>query len=130
MSSNDNAQAGCGLLVIVLFIIFLVVRFFGGIPTEYGSGERVGVPVKVSYKGIVCKTYEGQLNLGGMATNGQGIATPNIWQFSVIDPKIVEQINDAADKGKRVTLTYWEPLVAATCQSDSGYIVTGVKEAQ
>ena len=34
--------------------------------SPYSEGERTGVVQKLSYKGIVCKSYEGEQLLGGL----------------------------------------------------------------
>jgi len=129
MSKSDDRTEGCAYLVILgVIVIIALVKLFGGVPIEYSSGERVGVPVKVSYKGFFCKTYEGQMNVGVASNTGAGTVVPTTWNFSVADPNIVNQINEAADKGERVTLEYTQPLLSATCVSGSGYIVTKVRK--
>jgi len=109
-----------GFLAIIGVVILI---HFTGIPVEYSNGQRTGVPQKLSYKGIFCKTWEGSLNVGGMSTDGQGIAVPNVWNFSVPNEAIAGEINSAADQGKRLTLHYTQPLLAATCKGSSGYYV-------
>lgn len=53
----------------------------------YSDGERTGVITKFSHKGMLIKTWEGELNMGGFDQGG--VAT--IWAFSVDDPVIVEK---------------------------------------
>src|SRR5689334_8800024 len=66
---------------------------------SYSTGERVGYIQKISKKGWLCKTWEGELamvNLPG--------TTPQIFEFSVGEEAIARQIIDAP--GQRVALTY------------------------
>lgn len=90
---------------------------------SYSDGERVGVLQKLSRKGWVCKTYEGELALyvvGGVA--------PQIWSFSVRDPKVAEELNKLS--GKRVRLHYSEHRgVPTKCFGETAYYVDGGSEA-
>jgi hypothetical protein len=84
---------------------------------SYSEGERAGVLQKFSKKGFVCKTYEGELALyivGGMA--------PQIWNFTVRDEALAEQLSRAV--GQSLRLHYQEHLgVPTSCFGDTGYYV-------
>jgi hypothetical protein len=90
---------------------------------SYSDGERVGVLQKLSRKGWICKTYEGELALyvvSGMA--------PQIWSFSVRDAAVADQLNKLS--GKRVRLHYTEHRgVPSNCFGDTGYFVDQGSEA-
>ena len=45
---------------------------------NYSSGVRAGVPVEFSRKGVIFKTYEGELNLGGITNTAEG-TIPTTW---------------------------------------------------
>lgn len=128
---SDNNSGGLGVLVIGLIIIGVIVgcKFLGGVPVTYSEGTRTGIPTKVSYKGIVCKTYEGQLNLGGVKDTSEGVVA-NVWEFSVLDRGIVEQINVAANNRESVTLHYTQVYISATCKGASGYYITKVEKTE
>ncbi len=66
---------------------------------NYSEGERAGTVQKFSRKGWICKTYEGELALYVVA----GVA-PEVWNFSVRDPAVAEQMSKAV--GQRVQLHY------------------------
>jgi hypothetical protein len=99
-----------------------------GIPIQYSDGDRTGVVVKLSKKGIIWKTWEGQMNLGAMSTDGNGIAVPSVWQFSVADDAVLKQINEAAISGKRITLHYEQPILLPYSKGSSQYLVTSAKQ--
>ena len=99
-----------------------------GIDKTYSEGERTGVLVKLSKKGIVWKTWEGELNLGGMSDNGGGVAVPNIWRFSVADDAIAQQMLQAAQGAKRVTVIYKEVWKPSFAQGETDYFATGVRQ--
>ncbi len=83
----------------------------------YSDGERAGILQKFSRKGWVCKTYEGELALyvvGGVA--------PQIWEFSVRDPKLAADLEQAV--GERVQLHYSEHRgVPSACFAETNYFV-------
>ena len=119
------------LIVASTLVLALLV---GGIYTHiipvritYSEGERSGVVNKLSSKGWICKTWEGQLNLGGMASDGNGIATVNTWEYSVSDPAVVKKLEDAASTGRRATLVYKQYVINGRCNGSTAYDIVDVK---
>jgi hypothetical protein len=90
----------------------------------YATGERVGFVQKLSAKGWVCKTYEGEL----MMLNFPG-QPPQSFAFSVRDRKIVEQINQAA--GHKVAIHYEQHKgVPTSCFGETEYFITAVRNVE
>lgn len=88
---------------------------------SYSSGERAGYVQKLSEKGFLCKTYEGELILVSMP----GTQAEKFY-FTVKDPKIAQKINETV--GKRVRLTYEQHIgVPSTCFGETSYYVNDVK---
>ena len=58
---------------------------------SYSKGERAGYIQKISQKGWVCKTWEGELAMSTFP----GTA-PQIFTFSVRDDAVAQKIQDAA----------------------------------
>lgn len=112
---------------IFLLVLFLIgAALSGGLMPNYSEGERSGQVYKVSYKGILFKSYEGEMNVGGMATDANGQATANKFAFSVTDPAVVQALKEAATSGKRVTLTYKQYLISPVTLS-TDYVIVAVK---
>lgn len=89
---------------------------------SYSSGERAGYLQKLSSKGWICKTWEGEQSMVPLPG-----ATPEKFLFTVRNPKVVAQLNAAM--GKRVTLNYEQHKgLPSTCFGETEYFVTGVKE--
>ena len=89
---------------------------------SYSKGERVGFVQKLSKKGWVCKTNEGELAQVNMA--GQ---PAEIFYFSVPDDKISKEIESYS--GHRVELQYEEHRgVPSSCFGDTQYFIVGVKK--
>ncbi len=87
----------------------------------YSTGERVGFVQKISKKGWLCKSWEGELAI----TSFPGTA-PQLFRFSVRDDATAKKILDAA--GQRVALSYEQHLgVPTSCFAESEYFVTGVR---
>ncbi len=96
---------------------------------DYSDGDRVGTIVKFSKKGIICKTWEGELLVGGMkrvtqsSTDANGnihsssSMALNVMQFTVEKPELVQPIIDAMESGKPVKIHYQQELVTL-CRSD------------
>ena len=109
-----------GLLVAAVAVFALYVELT--LSWSYSSGERAGFLQKISDKGWICKTWEGELSL--VALPG---AAPEKFLFTVRDATVAKQINAAV--GKRVALTYEQHKgVPTSCFGETEYFVVGVKE--
>lgn len=87
----------------------------------YSSGQRAGTLIKISHKGVVFKTYEGQLNLGGVALNEQDGLSGNIWEFSVQKEEIYHKLQDL--QGQNVKLYYKQKYKGMPWQGKTDYYV-------
>jgi hypothetical protein len=109
---------GLLLAVAVVFAGYVAIA----LSWSYSSGERAGFMQKLSLKGWVCKTWEGELSL--VAIPG---AAPEKFLFTVRDTKVANLIE--ASMGKRVTLQYEQHKgLPTTCFGETDYFVVGVKE--
>jgi hypothetical protein len=112
-----------GRIVLLLFILAALCAAYTWITLHYtyASGERTGYVQKISKKGWVCKTWEGELAM----TTVPGTA-PQIFRFSVPDDTTAHQIMQAA--GQRVVLTYAQRKgVPSSCFGETEYFITGVR---
>jgi hypothetical protein len=73
-------------------------------------------------KGVIFKTYEGQLQLAGAAIMNK----ESTFEFSVLNEAIYDQIQ--ALEGKNIRLHYEEKVDACPWQGDTDYIVTKAEE--
>ena len=105
-----------GALALFSLYIYIALNW------SYSSGERAGFLQKVSHKGWICKTWEGELSLVAMPG-----AAPEKFLFTVRDEAIAQKVSDAA--GKRVTLNYEQHKgLPSSCFGDTDYFVVDVKE--
>lgn len=97
---------------------------------NYSDGEKSGYITSLSKKGIMFKTWEGSMNMGGMRkeVDSEGIAhmVPNTFEFTVHDEKIVKELTSKMETGGFVTLLYDKWLVHPF-SVDSPYIIKGIK---
>ena len=116
-----------------LMMFLLVTTIVAGIgyllyaSYTFSEGTRTGTLVKISKKGMVLKTYEGQLNVGGISTSNDGTIS-NMWNFSVKDERVFQKLQTM--EGKEVTLHYDEIIQAMPWQGDTNYFIEMVEEVK
>ena len=87
----------------------------------YSDGERAGYVQKLSRKGWLCKTWEGEM---AMVTMPGTVAEK--FAFTVPDDTVAAKLN--ASVGKRMALHYEQhKWIPSSCFGDSEYFVTGVR---
>ena len=107
-------------LVAVIVLLFLAYTWVV-LSWSYSEGERAGYVQKLSKKGWLCKTWEGELALVTMP----GTVSEK-FIFSIRDDRVAERINQSL--GKRVSLHYEEHIgVPTNCFAETRYFVIGVK---
>jgi len=115
---------------IILLVLLLMVG--GGLYYVtfgyFSDGTRVGSLVKLSRRGYVFKTFEGQLQVGGM-TDGTGSFSSSTWDFSVDENNepVVNLLNQAMKTGQRVSLHYEEKFFQLSWNGDTKYFVVSVE---
>ncbi len=109
--------------VLVLMFSFLMTK------VPYSEGDRAGVISKFSKKGVLFKTYEGELNEGAQGQMGNMVN--RLWAFTVDsdDPKVVEILQDAMLTGRRIRVHYEQRYMKFSWMGDTEYFVTKVDEA-
>lgn len=89
---------------------------------SYSQGERAGYVQKLSKKGWLCKTWEGEIAMLTMPG-----AIPEKFNFTVRDPVVAEKINLLA--GKRVVLNYQQHrFIPVSCFGETEYFIGDVRE--
>jgi len=112
------------IIAALVAIVGSVLYSFATLNFSYSKGERVGFVQKLSKRGWLCKTNEGDLAMVNMA--GQ---QAEMFYFTVREDGVVKQIDDLS--GHRVVLDYEEHRgVPSSCFGDTSYFVTGVRKAE
>lgn len=111
------------VLVVVVLLAALGAAGFSWLMLHwsYSTGERAGFVQKLSKRGYVCKTWEGEM---AMVTMPGTVSEKFV--FTVPDEATAVKIN--ASLGKRVSLHYeqhkWLP---SSCFGDTEYFVNAVQ---
>jgi hypothetical protein len=108
--------------VLAALIALVALYLYGAWSWSYSSGERAGWVQKISHKGWVCKTWEGELALVSLPGS-----TVEKFLFTVHDDRVAAEITRVV--GKRVSLHYEEKVGLPTrCFGDTRHFVTKVTE--
>ncbi len=121
-NTSPSSKRTAGFVWIILLVLIAAAAVYGLVVWKwsYSSGERVGAVQKISKKGWICKTWEGELNMvvlpGGL---------PEKFLFTVWDEAVAKSVNKTL--GKRVSLHYEEKMgLPTSCFGDTRYFVTKV----
>ncbi len=113
-------------LIIFLAIVAGIVYYvsFG----SYSEGRRAGFVLKLSKKGYVFKTYEGELRIGGLY-DGEGVMNATEWAFSVStkNKEAIQKLEEAIATGQRASLTYEEKFFILPWNGETKFFVTNVE---
>lgn len=108
------------IAVLVALLAVVALYFAAALKWSYSTGERAGWVQKLSKKGWICKTWEGELAMVSMPG-----ATPEKFAFTIFDDEVAQQITRAM--GRRVSLHYEEKVgLPTTCFGETRYYVTGL----
>jgi hypothetical protein len=110
-----------GVPVIVIPVLAVALWVWGTLGFVYSSGERTGYVQKMSHKGWVCKTWEGELAMSPVPGS-----PPTLFNFTIRDDSVAKALELAA--GHQVTLTYAQHKnVPTTCFGETEYFVEGFR---
>ncbi len=106
-----------GIIVAVFALIYAFIYF-----VPYSDGIRSGELIKISHKGVLVKTWEGEIS--------QGISGAQIFSFSVLDKdqEVIDKLQEY--QGQYVKLDYVERFSTFFWLGDSKYFITKVEQEQ
>ena len=110
------------------FISLLLLGFIliGGIYyafiyfVSFSEGVRSGELIKLTHKGVIAKTWEGEIS--------QGISGAQIFSFSVLDKDVIEKLKEY--QGQYVKVNYTERYATFFWLGDTKYFITAVEAEQ
>jgi len=114
------------VLVGVLVLILALLAGFTWVTLHwsYSEGERAGYVQKLSRKGWLCKTWEGEM---AMVTMPGTVAEK--FAFTVPTEAVAAQLN--ANVGKRLALHYQQHRwIPSSCFGETEYFVTDMRIAE
>jgi hypothetical protein len=109
----------------IISLLLLAFILIGGICyafiyfVPFSEGVRSGELIKVSHKGVIVKTWEGEIS--------QGISGAQIFEFSVLDKDkdVIEKLKEY--QGEYVKVNYIERYATYFWLGDTKYFITEVK---
>ena len=126
LKAKKILKKGLYILIALLLVAVLFIYY-----ANYSKGYRVGVPTKITSKGVLFKTNEGTMNIGGITNSADG-AIPTTWDFSVrkSNDVVLDKIDLAIQNSQRVKLLYKEKYVKLFWLGDTKYFVYDVEIIQ
>jgi hypothetical protein len=116
---RNKALIALSILLLVPAII-IALWIWVTLGYTYASGDRAGYVQKISKKGWICKTWEGELAMANLPGT-----MPQIFSFTVRADSIAELLEK--NIGKQVSLTYEQHRgIPTTCFGETEYFVTRV----
>lgn len=109
------------LVKLLIGVLLIMAAYFSFIYfVSYSEGVRAGELVKFSNKGVLVKTWEGELS--------QGVSEAQIFKFSVEDKEkqVIEDLNNL--QGRFVKLHYFERYDTFFWLGDTTYFITKVED--
>jgi len=113
-------------LVVLLIVLLVPALLFGSwswitLNYSYSKGERAGYVQKLSKKGWLCKTWEGELAMANLPGT-----MPQIFTFSVRNDSVARLLEK--NVGKRVSVSYDQHRgVPTSCFAETQYYITNVR---
>ncbi len=111
------------LLKFLAFVVLVLIGlYFFNIYVPYSEGFRSGRLIKLSKKGIIFKTWEGELSLG--------IGHDQRWSFSIEpgDEEVRQQLIDL--QGRDVKVHYIERFWKIPWKGKTKYFAKGVEQVR
>ena len=109
-----------GYALIIILVSFIYFKYF----FTYSEGYRAGLLQKFSNKGVVFKTYEGELILSSVSSTTNVALASEKFQFSVLK-KDVSPMFDTL-QGRSVIVHYIEKKGIVPWRGDSKYLVDSI----
>jgi hypothetical protein len=116
-----------GVIVIIGIAVLLFIYY-----ANYSTGVRAGIVLKVSKRGAIFKTYEGQLDLMSFGAVKSQNQLSQTFEFSVYksDSEVIRELERVALSGERVNLQYEEKYLTLPWRGSTQYFVTGIEVSE
>jgi len=109
------------LVIILIFSLGIYWKY----SFTYSEGYRAGLLQKISYKGNIFKTYEGEMILSSIQSNTNVAIASEKFFFSVTDKAVAVQLEKV--QGESVIVHYVEKNGPLPWKGESNYFVDSLK---
>jgi hypothetical protein len=108
------------LLIVLIPAVVIALWIWVALGYTYASGERAGYVQKISKKGWLCKTWEGELAMANLPGT-----MPQIFSFTVRSDSIANVLEQTI--GKQVSVTYEQHRgLPTSCFGETEYFISRV----
>lgn len=116
------------IVAAIVAIAFLSLAYWG----VYDEGVRAGTVLRISKKGMVFKTYEGQLNLNTFGALKGANPIMESFDFSVApnSDQVIRDLQSVALSGERVNLHYVSRYLTFPWRGDTKYFIVKVERVE
>jgi hypothetical protein len=108
-------------LIVIILAIFIYWKYF----YTYSEGYRAGLLQKFSSKGMMFKTYEGEMILSSVSSNSNVAIASEKFLFTMTNKALVRQFDTL--QGNMVIVHYRQKNGRLPWQGDTPYLVDSVK---
>jgi hypothetical protein len=108
-------------LIVIIGVIFIYWKYF----YTYSEGYRAGVLQKFSSKGMIFKTYEGEMILSSVSSTQEVALASEKFLFTMTNKALVRQFDTL--QGNMVIVHYRQKNGRLPWQGDTPYLVDSVK---
>jgi hypothetical protein len=109
------------LILLLIPAVIISLWIWVALGYTYATGDRAGFVQKISKKGWVCKTWEGELAMANLPGT-----MPQIFAFTVRSDSVAHELEK--NIGKQVSITYEQHRgIPTTCFGETEYFVTRVE---
>jgi hypothetical protein len=111
-------------ITLVILLAFLALFIYWRYYFTYSEGYRAGLLQKISYKGNMIKTWEGEMILSSIESNKNTAIASEKFYFSVPDKAVADQVMRL--EGYTVTLHYRQTHGILFWRGETNYLVDSV----
>ena len=119
-------------IILILLVVLIGVGLFLYYGT-YSEGTRAGIIMKVSKKGTIFKTWEGQMNLqtfGAVKDPSNIISETFTFSVEKGNDELIDKLEKAALSGQRVNLIYKERFMHFFWRGDTKIFAVDVETSE
>ena len=129
---GEKVKSTMGKVITIILVSLLLIGiglfsfWYWGV---YDEGVRAGMVLRISKKGVVFKTYEGQLNTQSFGSLKGASPIAETFDFSVENDKqdVIKDLEAVALSGERVNLHYVKRYRAFPWRGETKYFVVQVE---
>jgi hypothetical protein len=111
--------------IIALLVIVLAIFIYANYFHTFSEGYRAGILQKFSRKGVIFKTYEGEIILSGAAPDTETIISPEKFSFTMVNRDLVRQFDTL--QGQNVIVHFIQKNGAVFWRGESKFLVDSVR---